>query len=597
MRKLLFLTAIAAMGLQACNKFLDKEPFASLTPSSVFQNANDMALYANSFYVQQMPNGNDISQADNTSDYICGNNIPSIMLGSTGPNSIGGWGWTALRNINYFLDNYNSNPSIPQATRNGYAGVARFFRAYFYYGMVKTYGNVPWYSHALGTSDSSLYKPQDPRSLVVDSIVADLDSAAVWLPATKDASASTITKWVALALKSRVCLFEGCFEKYHKELNASADSYNKYLNESLDASTQIMSSGVYSLHNTGKPASDYRALFTTEAPWADEVILAYTYNNTLKIWSNLNQYFTSPTLGNRSSFTKQFVDMYLNADGSRFTDRPSYDTIFFVNEMKNRDLRLQQTMRCNGYKRLDGSSAPPDFSYTFTGYQPLKYTLDDKNLDYKSLNNNSIPIYRYAEILLNYAEAKAELNGPLSVDDWNKTIGLLRKRAGITNTDYPASADPYLLSYFNTDTNDKEGASHIAITDPAMLEIRRERGIELVMEGVRYDDIRRWALGYLMSKPYLGMYVPAMNTPYALNGDGVLNVNFVATTPPSTIPGVVNYVINTSTVKLSDGDHGLIHWLVNYDDTRAWQTKFYYSPIPTAQIVLNPKLNQPPGWQ
>jgi hypothetical protein len=501
---------------------------------------------------------------------------------SVNANNATGWSWDVLRNINYFLDNCDKNPAIPAATINGYKGVARFFRALFYFNMTKKFGDVPWYSHAMSATDSSLYKPRDSRTLIMDSVVADLDFAIANLTATPDAGASTITKWVALALKSRVCLFEGTFQKY--QLNQITLS-NDFLNKSLDASNQIISSGKYKLHNTGRPASDYRDLFTTETPWSEEVILASVYSNSLKLWSSLNQYFTSPTLGNRSSLNKQFVDTYLNADGSRFTDQPNFDAIFFVDEMKNRDLRLQQTIRCNGYKRLDGSSAPPDFSYTFTGYHIMKYTLDDKNLDYKGQNNNAVPIFRYAEILLNYAEAKAEL-GSFTATDWSNTVQKLRARAGITNAPYPASADPYLTTtYFPN------------ISDPALLEIRRERGIELVCEGLRFDDIRRWKAGKeLMTMPYLGVYVPQLNTPYAMNGDGVLNVSFVTANPANPLKGVIYYLINGTVVTLTNGTYGNIHWLANYDATRKWDDKFYYYPIPTNELVLNPNLGQTPGW-
>ena len=585
MKKYFFFFIVAA-GLQGCSKFLDKQPIAQLTSDKVFQNANDMALYVNSFYVDQIPSSATIAGGDNVSDYVSGNNIPALMLPSTTANSATGWGWTVLRNINYFLDNCHSNPIIPAATINGYAGVARYFRALFYFGMVKQYGNVPWYSHALSVSDSSMYKGRDPRALVMDSVIADLDFAIANLTATPDATCSTITKWVALALKSRICLFEGTFRKYHTELGLTA-SANDFINKSLDASNQIISSGKYKLHNTGRPASDYRDLFTTETPWAEEVILASVYSNSLKLWSSLNQLFTSPTLGNRSSLNKQFVDTYLNADGSRFTDQPNFDAVFFVDEMKNRDLRLQQTIRCNGYKRLDGSSAPPDFSYTFTGYHIMKYTLDDKNLDYKAQNNNSVPIFRYAEILLNYAEAKAEL-GSFAATDWNNTVQKLRARAGITNAPYPTVADPYLM---NTFFNDPQ------IADPALLEIRRERGVELVCEGLRFDDIRRWKAGKtLMTMPYLGVYVPQLNTPYAMNGDGVLNVAFVTVNPASPVKGVIYDLIDNKTVTLTNGTYGNIHWLANYDATRKWDDKFYYYPIPTNELVLNPNLGQTPGW-
>lgn len=580
--KKLILIAIIAFTVQGCSKFLDKQPFANLTPNQVFTNANDMGLYVNSFYVKQMPTGNDIASADNTSDYITGNNVPSLMQKSTSADNIGGWDWTDLRNINYFLDNAN-NPDIAQTTRNNYIGIARFFRAWFYFNMVKQYGDVPFYNHALAPGDSALYKPKDSRVLVMDSVIADLDFAIANISDTKDNSSSTITKWVALALKSRICLFEGTFRKYHTELNLSSTATD-LLNQCVDASNQIIVSKKYSLHNTGNPMSDYRALFTTEQPFSDEVLLARVYNNSLKLWSNLNQYFTSPTLGFRSSPTKQFVNTYLKLDGSSFTDQPGFDTISFVNEMKNRDLRLQQTMRCNGYKRLDGSSAPPDYAYTYTGYQILKYTLDDKNLDYKSQNYNSIPIFRYAEVLLNYAEAKAEL-GTFSIQDWNSTIKPIRQRAGIVNTDYPLKADTYLqTTYFPK------------ISDAALLEIRRERGIELFCEGLRFDDIRRWKTGSMMSLPYLGVYVPELNTLYAMNGDGVPNVAFVNTVPSKPVPGVIYYLIAGSFVSLTNGTSGNIHWLVNYDADRKWDDKYYYNPIPTSQIVLNPKLTQSPGW-
>ncbi len=591
MKKLiLFFTILTVLGFTSCKKFLDKEPFSNLTPTKVFENSSDLALYVNSFYVNQIPSAATIATADNTSDYITGNTIPPIMSASTNANNVlgpptGGWStanWGVLRNINYFLDN-NTNTSIPVAVRNNYNGIAKFFRAYFYFGMMRGYGDVPWYSHATPSGDSSLYKARDPRTLVADSIMADLNFAIKNIAVLNDASCSTITQSVALALKSRFCLFEGTFRKYHTELNLTTTA-SAFLNESLDASTQIMKSGIYKLHNTGNPLSDYRALFTAETPWSDEVLLASIYSTSLKAYSSLNALFTSPTLGFRSSLTKQFINCYLNADGSRFTDKSGYDTISFVNEVKNRDPRLQQTIRCNGYKRSDGSPAPPDFAYTFTGYDILKFTLDNKTLDYSSLNTNSIPIFRYAEILLNYAEAKAEL-GEFTSADWTLTIQPLRQRAGITNVPYQTTVDPYLHSTYFPD-----------ISDPVLLEIRRERGIELFSEGLRFDDIKRWKEGVMMSLPYLGIYVPAMNTYYATNGDGVMNVDFVSQAPTPVVPGVVYYLVPLTTVNLTNGSYGNIHWLVNYDTQRQWNDKYYYYPIPNSEIVLNPKLKQNQGW-
>ena len=583
---------IVAGALQSCSKYLDKQPFTSLNPNTSFSTAGDLQLYTNSFYVYQMPNANAIFTGDNTSDYISGNNPPSIMtaqVSANNPVNANAWSratgasgsWPELRNINYFLQN-NTSSAVPDSIRNMYSGIARFFRAWWYYNMVKEFGNVPWVGSALGTTDSSLYKTQDPRTLVMDSVEADLDFAIAHVPAAKDNGCSTITKWTALALKSRVGLFEGSFRKYHTELGLTGTAAT-WFNYSVDAATQLMNSGNYKLHTTGSPASDYRAVFTTNAPWSDEVILAFVYNDGLKLWHNANAYFTSTTLGNRTSPIKSFMDTYLNKDGSRFTDSPKFDTISFPNETAQRDLRMQQTVRCNGYKYSTGVSAPPDYSYTFTGYQPLKFCVDDPAININSRNNNSIPIFRYAEVLLNLAEAKEEL-GSFNATDWNNTIGLLRSRAGITNTSMPAAVDPYMASYFlNT------------ISDAVLLEIRRERGVELMLEGFRWDDIRRWKMGKLMNMPYNGVYVPQLNTPYAMNGDGVLNVSFVTATPTSgVIKGVYYYLIDNKTVTLTQGSTGNIIWLANIP--RVWDDKMYYDPIPSSEIVLNPNLKQNTGW-
>jgi hypothetical protein len=575
------LIVFAGLLLTGCSKFLNKPPYAAITSSQAFANASDLQLYTNSFYVNMMPSADDIFTGDNTSDYIAGNNIPALMTSATNADNDSAWSFTNLRNINYFLENYN-NPAIPAATRANYAGVARFFRAWFYYNLVRKYGDVPWYGYTLSTSDSTLYKPRDPRTLVMDSVIVDLDSAIAEAPATKDATCTQVTKWTALALKSRVCLFEGTFRKYHTELGLMG-SATDLLDQCVDASTQLMTSGQYKLHNTGNPTTDYRSLFITETPWSDEVILAAVYSTSLKRYNDANEYFTSLTLGNRTSPLKSFMDTYLQLDGTAFTNKPSFDSIIFFNETQGRDYRMQQTVRCNGYKRADGTPAPPDYSYTYTGYQLNKFLEDDKTLDNKVMNTNSIPIFRYAEVLLNLAEAKAEL-GTFTSTDWTATIQPLRARAGITNAPYPTTVDPYLQSEYYPN-----------VTDPVLMEIRRERGVELFCEGLRFDDLRRWKAGNLMSLPYTGVYVPQLNTPYAMNGDGVLDVSFVLSQPSSgAIPGVAYYVVKGTTVELTQSTYGNIIWL--YNTPHVWNDKYYYYPIATRDIVLNPNLVQNPGW-
>jgi hypothetical protein len=585
---ILFLGALIC--LSGCKKVLELSPLDKLTPAEAFSSERGLILYTNSFY-NALPDAKAIFSADQLSDYASVNSVSTyIQKNGFTPVLAGGWAWSDLRNINYFLEN-NKNPDVPVAIRNNYTGIARLFRAFFYYNMVKKFGPVPWYNKSLTVDDPDLYKGRDTRSLVMDSVLADLNFAVANIKDTKDATSSTITRVVAQAFKSRVCLFEGTFRKYHKEeVNNTGTIINSdlsatsvtWLNEALTAATFVMESGKYKLYNTGNPDKDYRALFTTESPVNDEVLLAIVYNNSLLKYHDANYWFTSPTYGPRMSLRKSFVNTYLNADGTRFTDQSNFNSIQFITETANRDRRLEQTIRLGLYKRSDGTIAPPDFNYTYTGYQIKKYTLDDKTLDATPKNYNSIPVIRYAEVLLNYAEAKAEL-GLFTNADWIKTIQLIRSRAGIVNSAFPGTADTYLQTNYFPD-----------ISNAALLEIRRERGIELVDEGFRYDDLIRWKAGQLFTTVVDGLYVPQKNTVYDLNGDTKPDVAFVDAVPSTKVAGVVYVVVNGTSTKLSNGTTGNLITLANVET--AFPERNYYYPIPQAQIVLNPNLKNHPSW-
>ena len=576
--------------LSSCKKFLDRSPLDRLTPEQAFATENTLQLYVNSFHVQMLPDGPSIYQGDVMADITVPNTVPSYISGRVTPQEASGWNWDQLRNINYFLEHYN-NPAIAQKARNHYAGIARFFRAYFYYNKVKQFGDVPWYGQTISVEDTALlYKPRDPRTLVMDSVLKDLDYAIENIYSTKDHSSTNITKWVALAYKSRICLFEGTFRKYHPAY--SLPDAEKWLQEAANAADELIKSGQYSLQNTGAPDKDYRSLFISENPVSREVLLAAVYNNSLKRWHNAAWWFNSATLGARLGLSKSFVNTYLNSDGTPFSSRPGYDTLYFPSEVKNRDYRLQQTIRMGNYKRTDGSAAPADFNVTYSGYQIQKYSLDDKYYDTRTESYNSVPIMRYAEVLLNYAEAKAEL-GVLNQGDWDLTIGALRRRAGISNNPMPTAADPYMAAYFEMDSN-----------DPVLLEIRRERGVELAVEGIRYDDLRRWKEGDLLERVYDGIYVPAKGQLLDLNEDGKMDVSFVDRIPTTKIPGVVYFLLDGNNAKLSEGYKGNLLWLSNvqkqYEDESSADPKVqgrrYLYPIPLNAIVLNTNLQQNPGW-
>jgi len=588
----IYLLIACCLSCTACKKVLDQAPRATATKDAVFSNEAGLALYTNSFYTI-IPDAATIMRGDAMSDYAARTDVPDFLRPNV-YNAIqsSGWNWSPLRNINYFLVN-NNNPAISDAVRNNYNGIARFFRAYWYFQMVQRFGDVPWYSKPLAVDDSTLlYKARDPRTLVMDSVLADLNYACANITLTDDQSRSMVTKWVAYAMKSRICLFEGTFRKYHTELNLP-DAAN-WLNEAADAAQQVMASGKFNLSQAGGTGKSYRQLFISTAPVTSEDILIDVTDPNQGVFSDANWYWTSATYGNRLSLDRTFVNTYLNIDGTPFTNIPGHETMTFPTETQNRDLRLSQTIRTPGYTRINGGSvvpAPPAFSYTYTGYMPIKYSLDDQQYDQGTISTNSVPVIRYAEVLLNYAEAKAEL-GTITDQDWAKTIGALRARAGITGglTTLPTVVDPYLQANYFPD-----------ISDPVILEIRRDRSIELVFEGFRFYDLVRWKRGELLTQPWTGIYVPSINTLMDLDNNGTPDVSFVESTPSNPVKGVTYVNISpaiggkVNPQQLTNGTYGELTWLNN--SPREWNDKKYFYPIPESALLKNPKLGQNPGWQ
>lgn len=589
MKKLYYLFLLLGFVTVSCE--LEQTPVSTATNDAVFSNEQGLILYTNSFY-SILPG--DATNRDAMSDYLAVKSVPNfVQEGAFAPNLSSGWSWGDLRNINYFLQN-NIHPKVPEDVRINYNAIARFFRAYFYFEKIKRFGDVPWVGRVLNVTDKDiLYGNRDPRTLVMDSLLADINYACENIRLKNEPTRSTITKHVAYALKSRICLFEGTFRKYHPELGLQ-NTANDWLNMAVEASHEIMTNGGYSINTTGGAGKSYRLVFTSNQPVAGEVLLASICDLTLNVLNDANWYWTSGTYGDKASFIRTFINTYLNIDGTPFTNNPGYPTMLFKDEVKNRDLRLKQTIRLGDYKRTSGGAeipAPPVFSYTFTGYQPIKWTLDDMYYDTRDLNTNSIVQFRYAEVLLNYAEAKAEL-GILSDDDWKKTVGVLRARGGITGglDVKPTLADPFLVTNYFPD-----------ITDPVILEIRRERGIELCLEGFRFADILRWKRGELMNMEWNGFYVPELNTPMDLNEDGILDVAFFQGTKPDPAVKGVTYVdvsekINdkTNSQRLKNNTFGELTWMNNIK--RKWEDKMYYYPIPQTDLLQNPTLGQNPGW-
>lgn len=572
------IAVIFSVFLGSCQKdFLDRQPLSQVDPDNYFRTDADLSTYCNGFY-SYLP-GTAVFTRDAVSDNVeCSNNqqVQGKMIVPTDAASAG-WNWSTLRNVNFFLAHYG-NAEVSQDTKDLYAGIARFFRAWFYFDMVKRFGDVPWYSLPLTEASPELYKGRDSRVLVIDSVLNDLDFASAHLSRTK--SIDRVTKWTALALKSRVALFEGTFRKYHPEfsLGAGADSL---LTVAYQAADTLMSQSGYKLYSTGNPATDYLHLFSAEDANTDEFILAQVYDNALSTFHNANYVFTVSTSA-LPPFTKSFMDGFLMKDGTPFSAHAGYRAETFLQETQDRDPRLAQIIRTPGYMRIGTTKKlVPDLSVAPTGYQCIKYMTDPSQDGWNS-NTNDLPVFRYAEVLLNFAEAKAEL-GVLDQQDLDRSINLIRSRAGMPAVEIGhIPADPELAGLYPD------------VSDARILVVRRERRVELAMEGFRYDDLMRWKEGHLLAAPFYGMYYPAKG-PMDMDGDGKADIALVDSKVSNPDPTIQYYVLGTDH-KLSDGDHGNIMIYPNL--TKAFnESRDYLYPLPLTELLLNKNLTQNPNWK
>lgn len=566
----------------SCNdSFLDRYPIAEISPENSFKTADDLRLYTNGFY-EQLPSIRNIIDADLKTDNVLYSSIPEeqrsherILPSETGS---GGWDWEDLREINLFFDNYQR--CTDEAGRDKYEGVARFFRAWFYFDKVKRFGDVPWYETVIQTGDTDLlHKARDSREFVVSKIIQDLEIAVDKLG--DERASDQVTRWTALALLSRVCLYEGTFRKYHTELGIQGS--DTLLQKAYEAAGRVMDESGYTLYSTGNPDTDYRDLFASTLK-EDEVILGRRYSLTLNQMHNVNYYLTSRTQRD-IGLTKDLVDSYLQLNGMPFTSKTGYATMEFYDEMQSRDRRLAQTIRSLGYQRIGGTATLlPDFAATMTGYQLCKF-LSDETQDGDGASYQDVAFIRYAEVLLNYAEAKAEL-GIITQDDIDRTIRLIRSRVSMPNLDMTSanqSPDAVLAALYPNVSGSNQGI---------ILEIRRERRIELVMEGFRWDDLVRWKAGKLLEPHFIGMYFPSLGE-FDLDGDGAPDLMLYTGTAPSTT--AAQSVEIGGVLQLTEGDHGN---LIGFkDNTKQFdESRDYLYPLPTGDLLLNENLEQNPNW-
>ena len=604
-----FIPILLTLGLgfsfTSCEDALDLTPKDRLDMTTYFNKATDLELYSNPYYNNILPKQPFTQQ----SDQLVERTLSDVMMGGkkrfVPETDKGYWHkdgyWKDLRRINTLLD--NADKCTDKAAVVKYTAVSRFFRAYLYFQLVRRYGDVPWYEHELGSAGAELYNPRDSREYVMQKMIEDVDYAIENLPSKDEEKDSPFraTKGAALALKAQFCLYEGTWRKYHG-LVLEGNDYNYYLTQAATAAQQLMDRNEYSIKRLkGNPDTDYRDLFVQEVADADEYILAICASAEPALSGsrhNSNAYTLKPTQG-RPGITRKFICSYLMKDGSRFTDRAGWQTMQFVDEMKDRDPRLAQTVRGLNYTRIGSTTVlAPDLMMTATGYQPIKFVQarntagSDNDNDAISSSTNDMPVYRYAEVLLILAEAKAEL-GTLTQTDLDNTVNVLRDRVGMPHlimSQANANPDPYLTSA-ETGYPNVTGANAGVI-----LEIRRERAIEMVMEGVRLDDLFRWKAGKCLDQSLAGLYFPGPGK-YDLTGDGKPDVGIYEAGQGKPSGVAAAYQID-SDIFLSDGNRGYFDWHKGMKSERYGfnEDRDYLFPIPADEISVNGSLVQNPGW-
>lgn len=585
----IFACCVAVLTLASCD--LDQFPQDKQSPENTFKTETELQYYING--ITPMLTSNVESNIFETADNGVFPELPNYLTGKRSPSlSAGSWSWTNLRKINIFLK-YSSN-CPDEEVRIKYDAIARCLRAYFYYDKLKTFGDVPWYDTVLESSDEELYKPRDSRDFVASKILDDLNFAILHAP--DDIKLNECTKWTALAIKSRFCLFEGTFRKYH-----GLENYEFWLEECVKASKELMDAKVYDIDKTGGPTVAYRDLFAQPATGdasKKEVILARSYSIGLGVKHGTN-YQINNISGKQMGLDKALINSYLMKDGSRFTSIPGYETMTIVEECLDRDPRLAQTIRTPKFIRVGATAdkvglMQDAIKISTTGYMPIKYVQDETH-DAQTQNDNDIIAFRYAEVLLNYAEAKAEL-GILSQNDINISIKLIRDRVGMPNLDKAkanADPDPFLADQYPNVSGDNKGV---------LLEIRRERRIELVMEGLRYDDLMRWKAGALMTRPFVGIYVPEVNgvIGYSLkdmneNNWSAEKGNFFFYETGYEPPKANNALEVGKSIFLTEGNKG--NKYISSHGIKTWdESKDYLAPIPKEEILINENLKQNPNW-
>jgi len=581
--KLKYLALAGLLGFTACDDVIDLKPLDSFTDESYWTSVDDLRGYANRFYTN-------LSGPSSSGDQQSDNRVPSSydawLYNEYVVDQASDWSWSNIRNLNFFMNRYQRVTGT-DADINAQVAVIRFFRALDYFGKIKSYGDVPWYEKDLTDGDTEeLYKGRDSRDFVLGKIIEDLEFAIQWLPEKSAAAECALHKDAARTQLSRVCLYYGTFKKYHSVTTepTSEDLLRKAANNAL----AVMNTGRYEIvqgqdAGCGQQAfEDYPLYYQNQFVQEDlsankEAILYRSYvDGKLMHGTGRNQ---------GVGYSKDFAESFLCKDGKPIGVSDLYQGDETIDqEMENRDPRMYNiidnvhrpyTVQADGtiettHSKFDknATAANVSASHSVTGYANVKYSSADPTQWVANATTYDWFVYRYAEVLLNYAEAKYEL-GEMDQDILDATINKLRDRVEMPHLKMEVGfTDPNWPDYGYT-------------VEPLLQEIRRERRIELVAEGFRYDDIIRWKGVKLYENPktVLGMRVT----------DKVISLYDEGTFGGETGRALVEY----------QGKTYIRPYAKELDDAgRKWAAddKRFLNPISKNVMLINPAIKQNPNW-
>lgn len=585
--------AASILPFSSCSDFLDREPITKPEAGNFLTGAIQVENYINGLYMT-LPSfskfGLGVRSEEKNSDNIIAEKYDARLHGQN--NQFSGasdWqtGYQNLRKVNYFFHNYK----VPEAQENedvlSLKGEAYFLRAYWHFDLLKKFGSIPvmdafWDENA---TIAGLQIPAKTRNEVARFILSDLVEAKNLLHSRGKYSGIRINKEAAMVLAMNVALYEGTWEKYHSsdDFASSTNESNYFLGEVINWGNELFGCGI-DLYKTGQnPGDAFAALFNSkDLSGMGEVLLWRKYSSDEGVFHDVNGNLKAGVVDSEGAagITQSLVDNYLNADGT-FIDPTNEKFKDFKETFEGRDPRLIQTVMNEGAKFASATTATPMHLEEYTDEKkntisPPKLAGDGNTrsltgyhirlgIDTTFVSGNgetALPIIRYAEGLLAYAEAAAELE-MWSDDIANKTLKALRERAGVK---YLAPAKDANFTDFG-----------YTLT-PVLQEIRRERRSELALQGFRLDDLMRWKADKLIvGKRGKGAYV------------GDESILFKSYSPDN--QKRIRERLTLDDNKWADPMAGTLPSEYQFHADRD-----YLLPIPPSELELNKKLKQNPKW-